>query len=781
MTGNVNIYICSEATENAQPTKSKKQQPCAESSSETTTGRSDLSSSKLVTCIRNKRRKFKEQTLSKKDESSDNSSSLVSKSITESEQDLIDVCKQISEKDTESTLTECECKDSSDATIASDQSLRRTKFVVCDAVEKPCSTIYPLKASSKSESEEWSSKSVRSSRDSSLETLRTVCDKKRGPELGYNNYYQNNLKEDYESKRKVMSACRCRKNREQVGGCSCGEKRRRKENLKPSTCACIAEEEEDVCNDEDCQKLQESVCQNVERTEEQIVPCTEGVKEKVEEEKPEEDEPVKEDAPVKKDEPVKIEPVEETKEPSPLTPRRLVRPEVVVLKNILKQTKPPAQTNPGPAKVTSSPSSNPSNSQVKNEPAFMKKFNLREQYKFMKRPDAEETTQKVEEEESKAPSKEEEESKAPPKEKEESKAPSKEEEAQKNPEDNVARRSFSERMKGTLFYKTFRKVVDKASPDRKNGKEEKDAIEDTDTEKKEEKTDVDQREDSKESKGKFMNIYKIMKSKRSKKNSNEVTLEKNSEKDESKAVPMEEKNVPQEEEKDVQEGSERRDKKKDEKEEKEKSAEVIIENEDKVKSITPVTKPSSIKDIKIEEEKKDKKTERVIEPQEAKIEDREIRKKFDQSKKEEMKKPVEERPKRIDTHSEATVCAQCIRRKSQKESKHFVAPPRMQTLPSEPHTTCINTKFTRCDVNNNYPNESFNESRCNCCYLPISQCTNEFVSHPKSCLKKERQFRCVNSQENSSVLCCDKRNWEECGCRRVVLCEGCRRPRTECW
>ncbi|KAK1122386.1 hypothetical protein K0M31_009608 [Melipona bicolor] len=73
------------------------------------------------------------------------------------------------------------------------------------------------------------------------------------------------------------------------------------------------------------------------------------------------------------------------------------------------------------------------------------------------------------------------------------------------------------------------------------------------------------------------------------------------------------------------------------------------------------------------------------------------------------------------------------------------------------------------------------KSTCNCCYLPIHRSNNEPVNYPKSCLKRERQCCHTISQEsNRTIPYHDKRNWEECGCRRTIPCKNCHRPRNEC-
>lgn len=696
----------------------------------------------------------------------------------EDSNDFLDVCK-----DTESTLTECECKDSSnsDATInRSDQSFRRSKYVVCDSMEKPCSTIYPSKIHSKSDSDEWSSKSICSSRNddyASLDRQRGIvlCDKK--PEFDYNNYCKE------ETRRKFPKVCRCRKqNREPIGDgrCSCGEKRRRvmeKENfVQPlSTCSCIAEEEEeDVCEDvETCKKSVEepvNVCRNASKSLEPVekfVECTKksAGKLKEEKEKEKEIEQIDEDIKTKETEEEKKENLQKMPAP-PSTPQKLIRPEALALKNILKQqNKPAAQTNTNPSSVTktnspenkTNPSSNnPNNPQTKAEPAFLKKFNLKDQYKFMKKSEVDK--------------------KQTPSQKPEDKT----QEVKENEEDKGGRKSFQEKVKNTLLYKSLRKVLEKKeSPERKSKEEDKVGEDTKDSTDKKARVDGDRSpKDSKDTKEKEkfiprINVYKMMKGKKNKQETN--TSQKTSEND-ADSKPVESIKI-EKEKKDVKE--ETSDIKEKEKEEKAKISTTVVSKK---------PSPPLIKDTKIEEMKRinPEKSEKVSEPRDLKkiepgpSKDPEIRQKLDdrQTKKPEtLKSVMEEKPIKIDPPSDApTVCTQCVRRKSlNQESKQC-----SQIRAAEPHTTCVNPSFIRCtDINENCT--VGNESRCNCCYLPMSQSTNECVNHPKSCLKKERQFRCPNSQETSaSIPCYDKRNWAECGCRRVLCCEGCRRPRTEC-
>ncbi|CAD1472140.1 unnamed protein product, partial [Heterotrigona itama] len=361
MTGNVNIYICSEASENIQAArKQDESQSCVGSSSGTTTEQSRVSSNKLLTCIRNKRRKSEGQDsfdlLPRSEESKDDSTVLSSGAYEDSRStiklescNVLDICdKDVRAKDG-STSIECECKDTGndDTPVAigkSDLSFQKSKFVVCDKLEEPCSMAYTMKSSSNSRSGGWSSKSICSSRNTdytwsdawSMEPNFSCCTK------------------DSEIRRWSL------KTRENIctdrSGiwCSCKNRRSFSKTVgKESwmTCNCITEEEEDVCVDVDsCRKFEKppvedeeaaTVCfetsEDLEGTA-RFVPCPQKSAEKLKEDT-ETSEKEEEKLPTvdltEKDE----EPKEIVHDVPKLVPPRTVKPEAIILKQLLKQSK----------------------------------------------------------------------------------------------------------------------------------------------------------------------------------------------------------------------------------------------------------------------------------------------------------------------------------------------------------------------------------------------------------------------------------------------------------
>lgn len=130
-----------------------------------------------------------------------------------------------------------------------------------------------------------------------------------------------------------------------------------------------------------------------------------------------------------------------------------------------------------------------------------------------------------------------------------------------------------------------------------------------------------------------------------------------------------------------------------------------------------------------------------------------------------------------------TLCTECSRRRSSsKVLKPATELRYVRPHETESHRVCANSKFTKCSsVNNGFAdNEQLRDERCSCCYLPISQCNNETMNYPKSCLKKGNQFCRIDSQESNLLPYHDNRSWEECGCRRAIACNNCCRPRNEC-
>ncbi|XP_031836003.2 uncharacterized protein LOC116428470 [Nomia melanderi] len=124
----------------------------------------------------------------------------------------------------------------------------------------------------------------------------------------------------------------------------------------------------------------------------------------------------------------------------------------------------------------------------------------------------------------------------------------------------------------------------------------------------------------------------------------------------------------------------------------------------------------------------------------------------------------------------ATVCTQCTRQKLPTKEPRQREASRCVSREIEPQTVCTNLIFP---VRTNEEKERAGDSRCNCRCLPPSPRCSRVSNYPKSCLKKERQFYRMDSQE-IPASCQDNRSWEECGCRRIVFCENCCRPRNEC-
>ena len=239
-----------------------------ESSSETTTEQSKVSSNKLVTCVRNKRRKSEEQDsldlLPKSEESKDDSTVCSSRAYEDSSDaiklescNILDIYdKDVRAKDG-STLIEYECKrtDNDDTLVAidkSDLSFQKSKFVICDKVEEPCSATYTTKSSSNSGSGGWSSKSICSSRNTDY-TLSDTWSME--PNLSCRN-------KDSEIRRWSL------KTRENIPTdrssiwCNCKNRRSFTKTVEKKSwmiCNCITEEEEDVCDDVNtCQKFEKS-------------------------------------------------------------------------------------------------------------------------------------------------------------------------------------------------------------------------------------------------------------------------------------------------------------------------------------------------------------------------------------------------------------------------------------------------------------------------------------------------------------------------------------------
>ncbi|XP_017788732.1 PREDICTED: uncharacterized protein LOC108571244 [Habropoda laboriosa] len=810
MTGNVNIYICSEANENAQQTrKQKKAETCTESSSETTTEQSKVSSSKLVTCIRNKRRKSKEQnsidSLSGKEESSDDSTicTCVSKytdSISESNR-FIEVCgafdKDVCAKNTESTLTDCECTQTNINNVQ--LALDKPKFVVCDKREEPCSTIYPMKSLSNSDSEDWSTKSSSRNADCidkwSLE-----------PNSEHSNSYVNNLKGSYpvseddsceaSARRNLERVCKCgKKGGESTGRysmrCNCKKRSSKtveQENLMQPwlICNCIREEEEEDCVDDKAskkfaeEKEEMTVCRGaLENLEEpKLVPCAdysgesrksrEKLKEALEKDEKREVKDTEEGG--VEEVPAKVEESEEKSTKSvrrtsmPFASRKLIRPEVMVLRNILKhEVKQPAQTvdqkSVAPVKKADS-LEQPVKNGGKTTQDILKRFNIPEEYKFLKKPAAEEEqtgekNEKVEE---------------------------KKVEVKGNKEDKDTK-NLQGKLKNTFAFKRLKKILGKTEfPEKRDeGSIGKDKINEStsnvgDVKNVENpKTNVDGDQlpvKDNEIKGRHkekerfnfskLNLYRTMKNKKDKPEQNTTTNSptikehKNSDKSDNVIDASVKKEDTQETTSEI------------DKETKNKSKQTpVVANENSpalpTQDDTQLTKRGNSENSqKLSEPKRIIKNPKVDEP--AKRTQFEKKLNIQEEKKADPEEPTiqdERKPTRKLSFNEM---------KESSPSQH----PQHHKI--DPRTICTNSKYPKSST----MNESFT-SICNCCCSSISEYTNEPINYPKSCLKKDRTlYQHVDSQRsNFSLPYRDKRSWEDCGCRRIIPCNVCCRPRND--
>ena len=253
----------------------------------------------------------------------------------------------------------------------SDLSFEKSKFVICDKIEKPCSTIYTTKTLTDSESDGWSSKSVCSSRNTD------VCISSDAWSVEPNLNYRIN-----DSERRTLpiktreSICKYRKRDQGLIDrsnlrCSCKSRRPYSKTVNKEswmTCNCITEEEEDVCVDMKtiekptvkdketttiCRKPSEDLKETT-----TFVPCPKhsvDLQERIDklEEEPAEDveirEKEKDTKELPEEEKLPAEP-EKSKElgeiPADMpkfVPSRTIRPEVIVLKQLLKQ---PIQPKP---------------------------------------------------------------------------------------------------------------------------------------------------------------------------------------------------------------------------------------------------------------------------------------------------------------------------------------------------------------------------------------------------------------------------------------------------
>ncbi|CAL7950630.1 unnamed protein product [Xylocopa violacea] len=834
MTGNVNIYICSEATENAQAiSKQKKPQPCTESSSETTTEQSKISSSKLVTCIRNRRRKSKEQNSldfpTKTDEASDNSTSCscVSKRASSSTKletkNRVDVCNNIDTdicaKSTESTLPDCECDETniSDSLVAidkSDSTFERSKFVVCEKTEKPCSTIYPAKHSSTSESEGWSSRSACSSRNAdyasseawSLEPNFDIC--------------SNETEKRGLSKRALESMCKChKKDRESVATysirCNCKNKKRLSKAVDDGReswliCDCIEEEEEekDVCVDSrefnklsEAEKEKVTACRKASEDEEsaKFVPCTKEFTdlkeepEKLQKELPEDVEhPEKgtdeaEKPKISEEEQVdKLSAVQETDQeaveslhvpPMLLRRRKLIRPETVVLKTILKQqtleatdqkliSETPVKEADLSEQTAKDATIEQPNLKVESQvsPNILKKFNLRNQPAVREERAMEENQ------------------KPPP----EKSANALEEKTLEETSEGKDTKNFQGKLRESFLFKSLKKMIGKAErsetkaersmenvkivqPASADGNADKTIeIPETGTEVPSTNTETKEAHEGKEklvpSK---MHSYLPLKMKKDKTEPGTVTSTAPSVNEGNEQAN---KNNPTTDASNSIKGNtapnvdaeERRDSK------------LLTVNDKKNSSVSP-TQNATVESSRQENSKTYSK---VSDSQEKakrnEFHEPMIKSRFEKTANVREKKEFE--PRRSATHEEKPVRKMHVDAHYGKETITTSRQPDR----SQSRTICVNSKYAMRneDVSERFTGEG---NACNCRCVPMPRYNVEPVNYPKSCLKQDRQCYHIDSRETTcSIPCYDTRNWEECGCRKLIACNGCCRPRNEC-
>ncbi|XP_026667020.1 uncharacterized protein LOC108622086 isoform X2 [Ceratina calcarata] len=845
MTGNVNIYICSEATENTQV--SKKEKKVQQSSSETTTTeRSKISSSKLVTRIKNRRRKQRAKELSsfecvsKKEESSDNSTtcSYVTK-YTESKSatrvrngSYIDVCNNLDNdicvKETESTLSDCECQHAniSDTIVEinkSDLSFERSKFVICDKVEKPCSTIYPTKSMSNSESEEWSSKSICSS---SRNADYVPCDT-----WSLEPNYRTTDTEKSRKPKRTLDLCKYHiKDRESITRCvRCNCKTTKhfsKVEKEPwIVCNCITEEEEgevSVKPDTDREEEKITVCRK-RSGDVKLEPRTKDIdhlrdsKEeledvdskdaKISEGEVEEDT----DKAMHEDNQEKLSTTPETKLLVPFAPRRLIRPETRVLQTLLRQVqsvKPVA-----PPKQDAQPKSKPVS------PNILRKFHLPKHYTLLgqsleKETSIEETGKEVTENK---------------------KVESKETSEDKNDSKDKDTKNFPERVRGSFLYKGLKKMIGKTEQSvtraEKSGEGEDDGIiepisdntnidiPEIEADKSEsvvKSNEIKGTNKEKEKKSKLFSYVPMM-IKKDKSEKNVVTSE-NSSKNERKENKSSNKTDPANLTDPIDTAASN------------PTDDLTESTKEETKTINTINKDGVIPDaIKEKQDKsklavgkialpdQDQHTDDVLsekeneeppkthDPQETNkkrelhesLRKSQVRKasnveeeRLSVTRKPQVRKGSGVEEKKLSVSREPAIQEQKPTKNMYSEEEPVTActePYKLQSRTyisskpsSKPYTICTNSKYVKQPTINE--STTVQENTCNCCCPPTTlRNVTEPISHPKSCLKKERQCCHSESQETtSSTPYHDKKNWEGCGCRRIISCNGCCRPRNEC-
>ncbi|KOC66511.1 hypothetical protein WH47_08904 [Habropoda laboriosa] len=656
-----------------------------------------------------------------------------------------------------------------------------------------------MKSLSNSDSEDWSTKSSSRNADCidkwSLE-----------PNSEHSNSYVNNLKGSYpvseddsceaSARRNLERVCKCgKKGGESTGRysmrCNCKKRSSKtveQENLMQPwlICNCIREEEEEDCVDDKAskkfaeEKEEMTVCRGaLENLEEpKLVPCAdysgesrksrEKLKEALEKDEKREVKDTEEGG--VEEVPAKVEESEEKSTKSvrrtsmPFASRKLIRPEVMVLRNILKhEVKQPAQTvdqkSVAPVKKADS-LEQPVKNGGKTTQDILKRFNIPEEYKFLKKPAAEEEqtgekNEKVEE---------------------------KKVEVKGNKEDKDTK-NLQGKLKNTFAFKRLKKILGKTEfPEKRDeGSIGKDKINEStsnvgDVKNVENpKTNVDGDQlpvKDNEIKGRHkekerfnfskLNLYRTMKNKKDKPEQNTTTNSptikehKNSDKSDNVIDASVKKEDTQETTSEI------------DKETKNKSKQTpVVANENSpalpTQDDTQLTKRGNSENSqKLSEPKRIIKNPKVDEP--AKRTQFEKKLNIQEEKKADPEEPTiqdERKPTRKLSFNEM---------KESSPSQH----PQHHKI--DPRTICTNSKYPKSST----MNESFT-SICNCCCSSISEYTNEPINYPKSCLKKDRTlYQHVDSQRsNFSLPYRDKRSWEDCGCRRIIPCNVCCRPRND--
>ena len=876
------------------------------SGSETTTEQSKVSSNKLVTCIRNKRRRSKEQNsfdlLPRSEESKDDSTVCSSRVYEDSGSaiklescDILDIYNKDVHAENGSTLIEYECKDMEDTLAAidkSDSSFRKSKFVICDKVEEPCSTTYTTKSSSNSGSGGWFSKSICSSRNTDYASYDAWS---MEPNLSCRT-------KDSEIRRWSL------KTRENVCidrssiWCNCKNRRsffKTAEKESWMTCNCITEEEEDVCVDvSTCQKLEKPSVEEKEtatvcfKTSEDLkdttkfVPCTQESAEKFLEKEEVEEEKL----------PTVTEKDEELKEivhdVPKFVPSKIIRPEVTLLKKLLKQPIrakpikitdqrdiPPPSVKEAELPEPSTEDTVPLKPEIQVSPRILEKYKLPKRLqlpgKFMpkfvpKEPtiEKERTPKKVEIVEEKLVEKGLKEEALEKKENDISKdTKTMEKTLEERDNDKIKDMKMMieeekdsgkdtkvrEILKPLFFFKDLKKITDKTKrldetsipegfEERKNGIVKPpppdidiDKIVDTS----ETETSEFPKHLSNELKKKWIpsKLYEYMPKKipisipkkipvpipkkipvpipkkipvsipkkisisipkkirmpmlkkipilgkKYEPEANAINSTKspvNGDKNKNSSVNNPTKSLVNEENKKNNKDNPTFNPSRSIKKEINKNMKDKINpnsnegNPDTNKSLlitnsknTPVS-PTQTTDTELGSQENFKDDRKISEAQEN-IVNREFHKSLTKPQFEEkLDVEREEKPELQITKTQEEKPTKMMHVNVQSENELLST----QLAELESQTICTNHLGDYATTE---------KSTCNCCYLPIHRSNNEPVNYPKSCLKRERRCcHAISQESNRTIPHHDKRNWEECGCRRTIPCKNCQRPRNEC-